>query len=94
MFETGYRHAYLRGMGYFRVFLLYWRFSICSHFNHTGHPRAASRHCEARNKKEEAINVGAIGMNRVPSHMDGKYFLNERATFWITIILKYGLNQV
>lgn len=41
-------------------------------------------------KTEEAIDVCVIGENRITSHMDGKYFFNERGTFWITIILKYG----
>lgn len=94
MLGTGYLHAYLRGMRGLCVFLLNWRFSICSHFNHTSNPRAANRNCVARKKPEEAIIVRVIGKNKVTSHMDGKHFFHERVTLWITIILKYGLNQV
>ena len=94
MSGAGYLYNYLRHMGYLCVFLQYWRFSICSHFNHTHTLRAAHRDCVARNKTEEAIIVRITGKNRVTSHMDGKYFFNERGTFWIIIILKYGLNQV
>lgn len=55
MFRTGYLHNYLRDMECLCVLLLYWRFSICSHFNHASNPRAANRDCVARNKTEEAI---------------------------------------
>lgn len=94
MLGTGNLHNYLTDMGYLCVLLLYWRFPICSHFNHASNPRAANRDCVARNKTEEAIILCVTGKNRVTSHMDGKYFFNDRGTFWIIIVLKYGPNQV
>jgi hypothetical protein len=47
-----------------------------------------------RNKIEETIIVCVYGKDRVTSPIDSNYFFSERSILWITMILKYGLNQV